>query len=136
MHVHCKISPDFPRNFSRASSRRADLFFFGQVLWLPRITPQDMQRQTCARVAEFRRINHIRGPEANSKTFTTIMSEGHRLALPDGGGLKRQLAEQDLKIAGQYFAMLQNIFKTCAPCHPPLFICNILPDTPTLTPPS
>jgi hypothetical protein len=41
-----------------------------------------------------------------------------------------------LKIAGQYFAMLQNIFKTCAPCHPPLFICNILPDTPTLTPPS
>jgi hypothetical protein len=84
-----------------------------QVLRLPRITPQDMQRQTRARVAEFRRVNHIRGPEANSKSFTTIMSGSHRLSLPDGGGLKRQVEEQDLKMAGQLFAVLQNVMKTC-----------------------
>ena len=62
------------------------------------------------------------------------MNDGHRLALPDGGGLKRQLEEQDMKIAGQYLALLQNVFKTCVPRLPALFICNILSDTPTSTP--
>ncbi len=89
-----------------------NLIVRGQVLRLPRITPQEMQRQTRARVAAFRRLNHIRGPEANSKTFTTIMSDGHRLSLPDGGGFKRQLAEQDFRIAGQYFGLLHNVIKT------------------------
>lgn len=83
------------------------------MLRLPRITPQDMLRQTRARVAEFRRLNHIRGPEANSKSFTTIMSAGHRLSLPEGGGLKRQVADQELKMAGQFFSLLSNIMKTC-----------------------
>ena len=83
-----------------------------QVLRLPRITPLDMQRHTRARVAEFRRLNHIRGPEANSKTFTTIMSAGHRLSLPEGGGLKQQIAQQELKLAAQYFSLLQVLAKT------------------------
>jgi hypothetical protein len=82
------------------------------VLRLPRITPLDMQRHTRARVAEFRRLNHIRGPEANSKTFTTIMSAGHRLSLPEGGGLKQQIAQQELKLAAQYFSLLQVLEKT------------------------
>jgi hypothetical protein len=82
-----------------------------QVLKLPRITPQDMLRHTRARVAEFRRLNHMRGPEANSKSFTTIMSDGHRLALPEGGGFKMQVAQQELKLAATYFSVLQVVMK-------------------------
>ncbi len=82
------------------------------MLRLPRITPLDMQRHTRARVAEFRRLNHIRGPEANSKTFTTILSAGHRLSLPEGGGLKQQITQQELKVAAQYFSLLQVLQKT------------------------
>ncbi len=58
-------------------------------------------------------MNHIRGPEANSKSFTTIVSGSHRISLPEGSGLKRQVAEQDLKLAEQFFAVLQNVMKTC-----------------------
>jgi hypothetical protein len=82
------------------------------VLRLPRITPQDMLRQTQARVAEFRRLNHVRGPEANSKTFTTIMSEGHRLALPAGGGLKLNIEQLEQKMSQQYFSLLRLVMKT------------------------
>ena len=75
---------------------------FVQELRLPRISPGEILRQTRARVAEFRRLNHMRGPEANSKTFTTIKNDGHRLSLPEGGGLARQLADQEMKLATQY----------------------------------
>ena len=83
-----------------------------QVLRLPRITPQDMQRHTRARVAEFRRLNHVRGPEANSKSFTTIKSEGHRLALPAGGGLKLNIDQLEQKMSQQYFSLLRVVMKT------------------------
>jgi hypothetical protein len=86
------------------------LLFF-QVLQLPRISPQEMLRQTRARIAEFRRINHLRGPEANSKTFTMIHGDSHRISLPEGSNLKRQVQEEDLKRAGQLFAIQQGIMK-------------------------
>lgn len=41
------------------------------------------------------------------------MSAGHRLSLPEGGGLKRQVVEQELKMAGQFFSLLSNVMKTC-----------------------
>ena len=72
-----------------------------QELRLPRISPGEILRQTRARVAEFRRQSHIRGPEANSKSFTTIKHDGHRLLLPEGGGLAKQLADQEMKLAAQ-----------------------------------